>query len=270
MSLTAPAEPVEATEGLAPQSHCQRMSLEGRERPRYDPSSYVPLNADVFHFLLAALGTQGVEDLEWSEAIEPPSNAEAFASEIIFVICNSGMKNTVAAGIFERCMKALKAGIDVRQAFRHPGKSAAIAKTWAERTDLFYKFQQASDRLVFLAALPWIGDITKYHLAKNFGVDVAKPDVHLQRLADRDGSTPHGLCARIAAETGLRVATVDTILWRACANGILDSKTGVVSSIEHLNAIRELQDRAWLNEQQARCSCDPDASNLAPGFTSAP
>lgn len=214
--------------------------------PQYDPGAYVPLTGDVFHFLLVALGSQGVDDLHWSEAIEPPSNAEDFVREVIFVICNSGMKNTVAAGIFLRCMAALQTGLDVRQVFRHPGKSAAIAKVWAERSALFDEYQQAPDSLAFMAALPWIGEITKYHLAKNFGLDVAKPDVHLQRLADRDGTTPHDLCARLAAETGLRVATVDTILWRACANGILDSRTGLIPAIEHLNEVRALQRREAL------------------------
>ncbi len=208
---------------------------------RYDPASYVPLTGDVFNFLLAALGSQGLDDLDWSEAIEPPSNADDFAREIVFVICNSGMKNTVALVIFDKCMAALDAGLAVRQVFRHPGKSAAIEKVWAERGRLFEDFQQASDQLALLAALPWIGSITKYHLAKNFGMDVAKPDVHLQRLADRDGSTVQDLCVRLAAETGLRVATVDTILWRACANGILDSRTGMIPSIQHLNDIRALQ-----------------------------
>ena len=211
-------------------------------QPRYNPAAYVPLTADVFHFLVASLGSQGLEDLEWSESIEPPVNAQDFAREVIFVICNSGMKNTVAAGIFAKCMTALDAGVDVRQVFRHPGKSAAIATVWAGRTELFSQFLEASDRLAFLASLPWIGEITKFHLAKNFGLDVAKPDVHLQRLADRDGTTPNALCARLAKATGLRVATVDTILWRACANGIVDSRTGLIPSIDHLNQIRALQD----------------------------
>ena len=46
-------------------------------------------------------------DMEWSENCEPPASAEAFARETIFVICNSGMKNTVAQGIFNRVCGAL-------------------------------------------------------------------------------------------------------------------------------------------------------------------
>lgn len=58
--------------------------------------------------------------------------------------------------------------------------------------------------------------------------------VPLQRLADREGTTPFALCARIAAETGLRIATVDTILWRACANGVIESTTGRIAGFPRL------------------------------------
>lgn len=47
--------------------------------------------------------------------------------------------------------------------------------------------------------------------------------VHLARLAHADGTTAQQLCAALAVKTGYRVATIDTILWRACVAGILDS-----------------------------------------------
>ncbi len=221
--------------------------------PLYDPRSYVPLTADVFHFLVAALGEQALKDIDWSEAAAPPADAEAFARETIFVICNSGMKSTVATMIFWRCMAALAAGQDVHQAFGHAGKAAAIARVWRERGRLFADYLaacSAKDQLAFLASLPWIGPVTSLHLAKNFGLNVAKPDVHLQRLAERDGSTVQALCQRLAAETGYRAATIDTILWRACAEGVIDSKTGLIPAIEHLNAIRSLQ----AGQGSARCA----------------
>jgi hypothetical protein len=43
-----------------------------------------------------------------------------------------------------------------------------------------------------------------------------------------EGCTAQALCERLAAETGYRVATVDTVLWRACANGVLDSCSGEI------------------------------------------
>lgn len=51
-----------------------------------------------------------------------------------------------------------------------------------------------------------------------------KPDVHLERLAAYEGRTTARLCRRLARQTGHRVATIDTILWQACADGILNSR----------------------------------------------
>lgn len=185
-----------------------------------------PIDAATFRSILAALGDQGHDDVKWAESILPPTDADDFALEAIFVICNSGMLNTVASGIYTRVVKQIYAGGPVRDVFKHEGKVRAIEAIWFDRFDLFALFLAASDKLAFCGTLPFIGGITKYHLAKNFGADVAKPDVHLQRLADREGVTVQALCERIAKETGYRVATVDTVLWRACANGIINSRTG--------------------------------------------
>jgi len=186
------------------------------------------ITAADFSRLRAALGQEAELDIEWASDLREPVDADYFARETIFVICNSGMRNTVARGIFERCVEALNAGRPVREVFRHEGKAAAIERIWRDREQLLAGYAAAADKLAYCEALPWIGGITKYHLAKNFGAAVAKPDVHLQRLADREGCTPQQLCERLAAETGLGVAAVDTVLWRACANGVLNSCTGEI------------------------------------------
>jgi hypothetical protein len=182
-----------------------------------------------FHRIRATLGQQAEDDIAWAEACQAPATAAAFAQEAIFVICNSGMKNTVARGIYERCMAAIAIRQPVIEVFKHKGKAAAIESIWVNRYVHLVEFNAAHDKLAYLESLPWIGGITKYHLAKNFGVDVAKPDVHLQRLADREGCTAQQLCERLATETGLRVGTVDTVLWRACANGVINSRTGEIT-----------------------------------------
>lgn len=184
--------------------------------------------AETFMFVLDALGKQGQDDIAWAEAIKEPVDADDFALEAIFVICNSGMKSTVARGIYERVVKQIYAGAPVREVFKHDGKVKAIEAIWFDRKPLYAQFLSATDKLAFCAALPFIGGITKYHLAKNFGAQVAKPDVHLQRLADHEGVTAQQLCELLAAATGYRIATVDTILWRACANGIIDSRAGTI------------------------------------------
>lgn len=166
------------------------------------------------------------DDIAWSERCMPPTDAGEFAIEAIFVICNSGMKNTVARRIFDKVRAALAAGQSARTVFGHPGKAAAIDAIWRDRQAWFDGFMAAEDKVAFCETIPWIGGITKYHLAKNFGAQVAKPDVHLQRLADLHDITPQALCEQLAASSGLKVATVDLILWRACAIGVLDGRTG--------------------------------------------
>lgn len=190
-----------------------------------------PLEAADLTRIIEALGDVGQSDIEWAEAIELPSSADDFALEAIFVICNSGMKNTVARGIFNRVRAELQAGnrvspgvrimMGLQPVFGHVGKARAIDTIWDNRDGYFGSYMAASDKVEFCGSMPWIGNVTKYHLAKNFGADVAKPDVHLQRLADREGCTAQSLCERLAAASGYRVATVDTLLWRACANGIV-------------------------------------------------
>lgn len=178
-----------------------------------------------FRLLEAALRARGLGPrIAWSETILPPLSAELFAEEAIYVICNSGMNNRVASTIYTRCIDALREGRAVRDVFGHPGKAAAIERIWLERDALFAAYQAAGDKAEQLQSLPFIGGVTALHLAKNFGVDTAKPDVHLERLARREDITTEQLCARLAAETGYRVATIDTILWRACADRILNSQ----------------------------------------------
>ena len=174
--------------------------------------------------LEAAIRARGYgPTIEWTENLSPPVSADEFAEQTIYVICNSGMANTVATVIYDRCMTALRIGGSVTEVFRHPGKSMAIDAIWRERDRHYADYLSADDKVAALRALPWIGDITALHLAKNFGADVAKPDVHMERLARAAATTTEELCARLSSETGYRAATVDTILWRACALKVLNA-----------------------------------------------
>lgn len=167
-------------------------------------------------------------DIQWAENCAPPTTAEAFAREAIFVICNSGMKNTVAREIFRRVIEEVERGESASNVFNHEGKACAINTIWRDRIWHFSNYLAAADKLRYLESLPYVGRITKFHLAKNFGMQVAKPDVHLTRLAALEGCTAQALCERLSRESGYKVATVDVLLWRACAQGIIDSKTGAV------------------------------------------
>lgn len=188
------------------------------------------LTLDRFNQIVAELELAGFAgaDIKWSENVKPPETAEDFALEAAFVICNSGMHHAIARAIYDRVQLALWNGQSAFDKYKHPGKAAAIDDVWARREQLLADYMAADDKVAFCETLPWIGPITKYHLAKNFGAQVAKPDVHLQRLSDLHGVTAQHLCERLAEVSGFKVATVDLILWRACAVGILDGHTGAI------------------------------------------
>lgn len=66
-----------------------------------------------------------------------------------------------------------------------------------------------------LQQFPFIGPVTTFHLAKNLGIRVAKPDRHLLRLAASCGYTDtQTLCTNISEFTGDPVDVVDVVLWR--------------------------------------------------------
>lgn len=71
------------------------------------------------------------------------------------------------------------------------------------------------DALAYLQTFSFIGSITKYHLARNVGLDVVKPDRHMVRLAQYlQYSSPDELVSEIASETGERKGLIDFVLWR--------------------------------------------------------
>lgn len=158
-------------------------------------------------------------EIEWSQSVQPVSDPHVFWAEFAWVVLNSGMKNQVAQGIWARVRPAVEAGGSASDVFGHKGKAAAIDRVWRERAELLEQYLAAVDKLEFLRALPWIGAITCWHLAKNYGLDVAKPDRHLVRIAGGEGV--HAMCDRLASESGDRVATVDLVIWRAANLGLI-------------------------------------------------
>ena len=67
----------------------------------------------------------------------------------------------------------------------------------------------------FLQTFQYIGAVTSYHLAKNLGLQIAKPDRHLVRLSDLLGfENVQDLCSVIAKDSGDTIPVVDIVLWR--------------------------------------------------------
>lgn len=66
-----------------------------------------------------------------------------------------------------------------------------------------------------LTWLDFIGPVTKFHLARNLGFDVAKPDRWMCRMAEKLGwENVASMCDYLAKKHGLKVKEVDIILWK--------------------------------------------------------
>jgi hypothetical protein len=102
--------------------------------------------------------------------------------------------------------------------FNHPAKIHAIGFLCERVADEGFSTIRGkihSDGIKFLQTFPFIGPITSYHLGKNIGLDVVKPDRHLARLSRVTGfKSPSDLCQAIADITGDRLGVVDIVLWR--------------------------------------------------------
>ena len=139
--------------------------------------------------------------------------ADNFFMQYMYVVINSGMKNQIAEDIYK------KAIINGLTAIGHPGKRKAIQEAQLQYKYWFNELKakdSVEEKLEYLGTLPWIGPITKYHLARNIGIDVAKPDRHLVRIASHFGySDVQKMCKDISEQTGDRIGVVDIVLWRA-------------------------------------------------------
>jgi hypothetical protein len=157
----------------------------------------------------------------WAQNIKACPSAYDFWCEFAWVVLNAGMKEQVARGIWQRVRPHVEDGGSAHDKFGHKGKASAIDRGWAEKWswfDVHRRLTTPAAQMAFLVELPWIGDITKFHLAKNLGVDCAKPDRHLARIAGTEGT--HEMCERLARVTGDRIATVDVVIWRAANLGL--------------------------------------------------
>ncbi|MBR1545084.1 MAG: hypothetical protein IJ638_04030 [Alphaproteobacteria bacterium] len=92
----------------------------------------------------------------------------------------------------------------------------------------------------FLETLPYIGAITKNHIARNLGINKVKYDVWIQRLGiclygtnDLKVSSPLSnsvkiVCDKmfenISKETNLSIGYIDVVLWKSCQIGLLEFK----------------------------------------------
>ena len=180
------------------------------------------MEREKFIQLASELSMRGYGDeLDWQRYLQPCEDANTFWLEACWVILNSGMKEQIARKIWDKIKDSWRNGGKAHDVFGHKGKSDAIEYIRENRMELFKQYQQVEDKLTFLQTLPFIGSITKYHLAKNLGVDCVKPDRHLVRVAAAYDMTPDELCEKLSKETGEKKCVIDIIIWRACNLGLL-------------------------------------------------
>ncbi len=174
-----------------------------------------------------------LSEIAWQESVSFDFVTEPeFLREYAWVVLNCGMRESIVRKKFgklslcfwrwesaslitttaETCRR-LALGI-----FNHGPKIDAILSVSHLIANVgFGPFRHGfgENPLAALERLPYIGQVTKYHLAKNLGMEVAKPDRHLSRIAKAFGfQSPQDLCARISGETGVRIPVVDLVLWR--------------------------------------------------------
>jgi hypothetical protein len=174
-----------------------------------------------------------VEEIDWQDRLHVETLTESdFLREGAWVILNAGMREAVVRRLFDAISEAFEwwrsasaivtssACCITRAAsvFNHQLKLKAIqslALTVHERGFEEVRGRVMAEGVDYLETLAFIGPVTRYHFAKNIGLDVAKPDRHLVRIARATGfASPHELCEAIGYCTGERVAVIDVVLWR--------------------------------------------------------
>jgi len=172
-------------------------------------------------------------ETKWQESRDLQLLSETeFLRETAWVILSSGMREKTIRNCFCRVSDAFFHWVSAKaivgdigkcmekalRTFNHKGKIFAIASA-ADRVASrgFENIVQSIENngIDYLRTFDYVGKVTAFHLAKNIGFDVVKPDRHLVRLANAaQFNSPMELCQAIAKETGERLSVIDVVLWR--------------------------------------------------------
>lgn len=178
-----------------------------------------------------------VSEVEWQRRITIDAFSETdLLRECAWVILCSGFREQVVRRVFDHislCFcdwesaSAILAAdpacrIAAMASFRNTVKLRAIVRTAFHvhaRGFAVFKQRVLADPISELRLLPHIGPITVWHLAKNLGLDVAKPDRHLTRISQLFGfEDASHFCTEIARSVGEQKKVVDLVVWRYMAD----------------------------------------------------
>jgi len=172
-------------------------------------------------------------EIDWQAEVSPALVCEStFLQEASWVVLSSGFRESVLRSKFPQIAEAFlcwrsAAEITTNRsscrrraltAFNHRGKIQAIL----DIAEIVYRegFWRIKEKLLakpldFIRTLPYLGPVTSCHLAKNLGLQVAKPDRHLVRIATTCGyETVQDLCTTVGEIIGDSVSVVDLVFWR--------------------------------------------------------
>lgn len=214
------------------------------------------INSTIFNYLLFTLKNNNLDQdrVSFSELKNLLHNKknftpEEFAYETFYVICVAGFKQDYAKKMCQNVINLIEKQNgnitidDLSTVYGNKLKVKAIFDVWENRRkycEYFYACKTNEDKLSFLGSLPFVGNITKYHLARNLGMNFVKYDIWIQRL----GVGLYGdesLCDKvnnsrllpeikkacdimfnhIHEETGEMVGFIDVVLWRSCQKGLI-------------------------------------------------
>lgn len=172
-------------------------------------------------------------ELDWQQGLDFASSQESdFLREAAWVILSSGMREVTIRMKFPEITTAFlgfnnatdiidnasKCRTDAMELFSHAGKiDAIISMAFRVVIDGFETIKNLTSHygVKYLQSFDFIGPVTSYHLAKNLGLNVSKPDRHLCRVAEVSGfDSVAELCEKISKITGDSVPVVDLVIWR--------------------------------------------------------
>lgn len=173
------------------------------------------------------------DEIDWQDCLKFNDIAESdFLRESAWVILSAGMNERVIRNKFPAISSAFRdwesAAIIVRNrsrcrqvalaVFRNIKKVDAILETariLAKRGFPTVKADILEHGVDSIRQFPYMGPATSFHLAKNLGLPLVKPDRHLIRVAQTAGyPSPADLCSSIAHVIGDKVQVIDLVIWR--------------------------------------------------------
>jgi len=174
-----------------------------------------------------------LSEIDWQGRVRAEDLTESqFLREAAWTVLSAGMNESIIRKHFPAITDAFMGWssaveiADTREVcrrralavFRHRAKInaiIAIAQKVAALSIDWIRHQVLCYGVHYLRRFPFIGPVTSFHLAKNIGLPVAKPDRHLVTIARLLGAgSVQTMCESIAEETCDPVPVIDVVFWR--------------------------------------------------------